>query len=169
MKQPIDWTRFKFYLFIALMFFFVALFHVPAKAASPAAPTMPGEVACVTSACTIYNQAFAHVLTGDRFTISIGDSNLGDPVTYVWELHQFPQTATSVKLQGFSIANGGPPLSWNLSIPRSGLYFLRIKACVTSDMAVCSRWAYTYDPVDTDPVRFPRGFVVEVKVKPPTL
>ena len=137
--------------------------------ASAANPVVPLTTPCPVSVCMIYNQAFVHVLTGDKVDYFWGDAGNGAGFSYTFQLLAFPPVAGAIPVAQGTFAN--TVHTWKVGLPRAGLYYLRGISCVTgvtpdpANTIDCSRWAVSYDPADTSPTSFPRGVIIEVKLK----
>ena len=135
------------------------------------ADIIPGEVTCSVSPCTIYNQAFIHILTGDKFGLSWSCNTTcnGPDTEYVLETRRFPPVATDVPVASAVVAYDKNV--WQTSLSRAGMYYQRIMSCYIGkrDAASCSVWVNTYDLQTATGAKFPRGFVLEAKLKAPTL
>ncbi len=89
--------------------------------------------------------------TGTWFQVELVDAKLVEPAT------------PAPVLQSANIAM--PTMSYTFKLARAGLYYARLRAC---DITGCSPWVNSWDPSQTDPTLYPRGFLLRTVLPPAT-
>ncbi len=167
--------------FVVIAIALVMSFFRSAEAQTP----VPFEEPCPTGTCTVYNQALVWTMTGDERTLRWApDSN--DVATmalfYELELLEFPPKDPQVPVFTSELPEGTNLQAWTPN--RAGVFFVKVRACRT-DIAqdgteaqseqradgswiLCSVWAVSIDSAYTDPVVYPRGFIILAELAPAT-
>jgi hypothetical protein len=137
---------------------------------APPDPAVPLEEQCSVSDCVEYNQSLYYALTGADLNLSWGTyQNELDTYDVVWdfEILEFPPKANQLPVVQVRVTDESTPgYTWVPS--KAGLYWGRVRACFADESPEpCSRWSMSLDPVDTDPVRTPRGFFFAIALAAP--
>lgn len=117
--------------------------------------------------CVTYSQMLYYAATGSTLTFVTGDSNLGVPTDYILEVQEFPPKDGGIPLATVVRHTPASTLTYPVLFPKAGLYYVRAKACqgVNADGTPnCSRWANSWDPIDTG-TSTPQGWFVYIYLK----
>ncbi len=131
-------------------------------ASADAAVVVPGVVPCHAGNCVKYPQFMFYSGTGTTLVFMTGDSNLGVPTDYTLEVLKFPPKEGGLPIATVTRHTPTDVLEYPVTFTKAGLYYIRAKACqgLNADGTPnCSRWAVSYDPIDTQPSN-PFGFFV---------
>jgi hypothetical protein len=147
-------------------------------------PPVPLEEPCPSGECTVYNQAFLFAFTGDermiRWALAQSDVDSMDLFTDV-EVFEFPPKSIAFPVMTAELPEAERAIGWTPT--RAGTYYVKARACrVDGDLAnepdaeqhpsrgwiLCSIMIESLDPAHTDPVVYPRGFVMLIKIPPAT-
>lgn len=146
--------------------------------AAPSDAASLGATPCenTTDVCVIREQSVVTKYVGTPFTISWANciSAPTDPVQCDWHDDTWFDVewyeAKLVDLPGqlpiatFRVVSPVRQSTWT---PRKvGLYYARVRAC--NPPGDCSRWVMTWWSPDTDPFKWPRGFLVMAVLPPAT-
>ncbi len=167
--------------FVVIVIALVMSFFRPVEAQEP----VPFAEPCSSGTCTVYNQALVWTMTGDERTLAWApDAN--DVATmalfYQLQLLEFPPKDPQVPVFTSELPEGTNLQAWTPN--RAGVFFLKLRACRT-DIAqdgtepdaeqrtdgswiLCSVWAVSIDSAYTDPVVYPRGFIILAELAPAT-
>jgi hypothetical protein len=148
--------------------------------------------------CRRFNNALIYTVTGQdrRLRWTVPDQDIdGKPLTgrtlaFDLQILEFPPKNPQEPVEIDELAEDKTVRIWNPK--RAGLYYMRIRACDISipqdgkpipqadgepiapiklpsgTWGLCSRWANSFDPQDTDPSEYPRGFIIYVQLAPAT-
>lgn len=143
-----------------------------AALALAAAIVVPLEASCTPpSTCVMYQQTLVYNTVGSqqRLSVTACPTDLAAHVVE-WEVeaHKFPPRDISLPAVTYKIPEATCP-SFVVVFPKAGLWYVRLRTCFNDTQPrQCSRWVLTYDPVDADPVKFPRGFIFNIQLPPAT-
>lgn len=147
-------------------------------------PPVPLEEPCPSGDCTVYNQAFLFAFTGDERTIrwSLVQSDVDSMALFTeLQVFEFPPKGVAFPVMKAELPEADRSFGWTPN--RAGTYFIEARACRTDgDLAnepdaethptrgliLCSIIASSPDPTYTDPLVYPRGFVMLIKLAPAT-
>lgn len=148
--------------------------------------------------CRKFNNALVYLVSGQdrrlRWTVPEQDID-GKPLTgrtlaYDLQILEFPPENPQEPVERDELAEDVTTRVWKPK--RAGLYYMRIRSCdigIAQDgqpipqagrdpidpiklpsgkWGLCSRWANSFDPQDTDPGQWPRGFIIYVQLAPAT-
>lgn len=154
------------------------------SAASAQDPPVPLEEPCPAGNCVVYNQAHLYAFTGDERTIrwSLVQSDVDSMALFTeLQVFEFPPKGVAFPVMKAELPEADRSFGW---IPnRAGTYFIEARACRTDGdltnepdaethpsrgLILCSIIASSPDPTYTDPLVYPRGFVMLIKLAPAT-
>ncbi len=154
------------------------------KPAAAQDPPVPLEEPCPAGNCVVYNQAFLFAFTGDERTIrwSLVQSDVDSMALFTeLQVFEFPPKGVAFPVMKAELPEVDRSFGWTPN--RAGTYFIEARACRTDgDLAnepeaeqhpsrgliLCSIIASSPDPTYTDPLVYPRGFVMLIKLAPAT-
>jgi hypothetical protein len=115
------------------------------------------------------NQTIVEKYVGTPYTVSWPCAPLPCWTTATWFQVELvaaklvdPATPAPV-LQSANITM--PTMSYTFTPAKAGLFYARVRAC---DLTGCSQWINSWDPANTDPASYPRGFLLRTVLPPAT-
>jgi hypothetical protein len=132
---------------------------------------VPLQTPCSISDCVLYQQTLVDLQAGKPAQLGWGtysDELSAHVIQWEVQVLRFPPTAEAVPVfAGVLNETTTPKLVFAFS--KAGVYYARVRTCYTEvTPRDCSAWAVTYDPTQTDPTKFPRGFIFNIKLAPAT-
>lgn len=132
---------------------------------------VPLQQSCPQSNCVLYQQTLVEVQSGVPVILGWGAyTNELSAHVVQWEVQvlRFPPVQDAVPVIATTVnETTAPKLVFAFS--KAGVFYARVRTCFTEvTPRDCSAWAVTYDPTQTDPVKFPRGFIFDIKLAPAT-
>lgn len=137
---------------------------------------VPLQTACpAPSTCTVYQQAIVSNVTGASQRLTWGyytDEINAHVVEWEAEVLEFPPKDGALPILSKTIpaiGTTGVAPNFPMIFPKAGTYYARVRTCYAETLPrQCSRWVNTYDPADTSPQAFPRGFFFNIRLAPVT-
>lgn len=138
--------------------------------------------------CTIYDQSTVWTMTGQERTLKWSEhpaDKQAMDLEYEVEAFRFPPKANQLPIKSYRLPEGTNVAKWKPML--AGHYWMRARACRTDTenatdienhpdaekrpdgtWIICSAWSKSMDPANTDPEKYPRGFIVFVELAPAT-
>lgn len=133
---------------------------------------VPLQQTCpVQSKCMMYQQTLVEVQAGDPVTLGWGaytDELAAHNVQWEVQVLRFPPVDPATPVLSAVVQESTTP-KLVFSFAKAGVYYARVRTCFADTTPRdCSSWVVTYDPAQTDTVKFPRGFIFDIKLAPAT-